>query len=364
MFLFPSKDAAPKDASFAAHRGRSWFVLFAALLPLLLASCYGHRLPGTGQGGNQGGQGNGGQGSGGQGNGPCNEWVFDTTRANGHVMTATLRMATEIHDYLPAANNMLGVRQRRYWAQLDPEKPNGKGVDIVWLHGGGGDVGMACNDKKEVRFFLDQGYRVWVVEYRRGWLASSYDPCLERDPYAATAEDLKRMPQAAQLAMEDTKAALKDIAGKNGGRDLVLYGTSFGGALSLACGPYAEAGFAGENRIRAACAAYGSLPPDMALNNPMPTVLWHGERDPINGPDVGTLYNLGGPHAVSIKGGRAIYAELEGQAPNWLFMQPFGHGYGPIDDADAAKTMLDCVLGSQWPQGSYSVSRKGIDPLN
>jgi pimeloyl-ACP methyl ester carboxylesterase len=276
-------------------------------------------------------------------------------------MTATLRAASEIHDYLPAADNMLGVRQRRYWARLDPEKPNGRGVDLVWLHGGGGDVGMAANDKKEVRFFLDQGFRVWVVEYRRGWLASSYDPCLERDPYAATAEDLQRMPLAAELAFDDTKAALEDIAGKNKGNGLILYGTSFGGALALACGPYAEAGFAAKHRILGACAAYGSVPPSMQPNNTMPTVVWHGEKDPINGPDIGTLYGIGGPHAVATKGGRAVYRELIGRAPSWLIMQPYGHGYGPIEVEQAAQTMLDCVLDNGWTEGSYAVRQNGIE---
>lgn len=291
----------------------------------------------------------------------CDEFSFDTAQANGRVPTRTLLSADALSDYLAPANNLLGVLQRRFWLRLDPAVSNGEGLDVVWLHGGGADVGMATNDQAEVFHFLELGYRVWVVEYRRGWLASSYDPCLERDPFAATAEDWNRMPLAAEMALADAKTAIADIAAQTSNQ-LVLYGTSFGASLAMGCGPYAEAGYPAAHNIVAIAAAYGSVPADAELRNPMPTALWHGMRDAVNGPDIGTLYGHEGPLAVPIKGSVRVYHELNALAPTWLFVHRLGHGYGPVGEISAAERMRRCLQGTGADPGAYLVSVDSILP--
>ena len=292
----------------------------------------------------------------------CDEFNFDTAQANALVPTQTLLAASQLNDYLPAAENLMGVRQRRFWLRLEPALSNGEGLDIVWLHGGGADVGMATNDQAEVFHFLEKGYRVWVVEYRRGWLASSYDPCLVRDPFAASEADWMRMPLAAEMALEDAQSAIADIA-THTDNQLVLYGTSFGASLALGCGPYAETGFPAAQGIVAVSAAYGSVPQDAELHNPMPTALWHGLQDPINGPDIGTLYNHEGPNAVPVKGSGRIYHEIKDLASCWLFVHRAGHGYGPINEQAAAERIRRCLQGSGAEPGAYLVSADSILPF-
>lgn len=294
---------------------------------------------------------------------PCDEFVFDTALANGWVATKTLKSASLIHDYLPPAENLLGVRQRRYWARLDPDQPNEQHVDVVWLHGGGADVGMAANDKPEVFRFLSLGYRVWVVEYRRGWLASSYDPCMVRDANEATEADWLRMPQAADTALADVKAALLDIRSRSGNR-LVLFGTSFGASLALACGPYADAGVPETLGITGVCAAYGSLPYGTPYRNAVPTVLWHGLKDQINGPDVGTLYHVQAQYGVPVKGSRRIYRDQAHYGPTWLFLHRGGHSYGPINAPLAAERMLRCVLEKGPEPGVFLVAEDAVTPFD
>jgi hypothetical protein len=293
----------------------------------------------------------------------CDEYLFDTALANGQVATATIERADGLYDYLPPDTNLLGVRQRRFVIDLRPTVPQPGLPDIVWFHGGGGDAGMAANDLEEVFHFLDLGFRVWAVEYRRGWHGGTYDPCLPRDPFAATAEDLLRMPRAADLARVDARAAVAFIRSRTD-RGLLLYGTSFGAALALGCGPFAESGFTAEQRVVGVAAAYGSVPADAELRNAVPTALWHGLDDRINGPDVGPLYGLEGPLAVIARGSRSIFAGIRDDMPAWLFLHPHGHGYGPdVTETRAADLLLGALLADAPSRGAYGVGPQGIIPL-
>lgn len=294
----------------------------------------------------------------------CDEYLFDTALANARVPTATIMRASALYDYLPADTNLFGVLQRRFVLDLRPLAAQPGLPDIIWLHGGGGDAGMAANEQEEVFHFLDMGFRVWVVEYRRGWHAGTYDPCLPRDPFSATAEDFMRLPLAADLALADAREAVAFVRERSD-RDLVLYGTSFGAALALGLGPFSEEGFVAQNRIMGVAAAYGSVPTDVPLRNDVPTALWHGLNDRINGPDVGTLYGLQTPYAVPSRGSRSIYAGIRDRMPAWLFLHPHGHGYGPdIPETLAADLLLGALLGG-WPAtGSYGVNGEGLQPLD
>ncbi len=107
--------------------------LAAALALLLAAACAKPEPPETGRGALQEGP-----------RGICDEYLFDTALANGHVATATIERATGLYDYLPAETILIGVRQRRYVLDLRPAAAQPGLPDIVWFHGGGGDAGMAA----------------------------------------------------------------------------------------------------------------------------------------------------------------------------------------------------------------------------
>ena len=291
----------------------------------------------------------------------CQQFVFDSLMGNGLLPTPMTARAVARHDYLPPDTNLFGRRQHRFILELHSQVPNGRGVDAVFFHGGGGDVGMAVNDKEEVTRLLSLGYNVWMIEYRRGWHAGSYYPCIPRDPFSATAADLERMPDAANMALGDAQAAMAFIAELTPNQFL-LYGTSFGASLALGCGPYASADFPTRERVRGVAACYGGMLLEAPVRYPMPTFFWYGLNDQINGPDESFLYQIEGPSAIALKGGRTMFSELTDAAPTWLVTHPFGHGYGTAEAIDVVDVAIASLMDTVLPVGSYSMVGGVLEP--
>jgi predicted esterase len=285
----------------------------------------------------------------------CGEYVFDSALAVLADSTDLMRNATAIHAYAAPDTNTLGWTQHRFVLELRTPVSPRQPVSVVYFHGGGGDVGHAGNADEDLKELLRAGYDVWSVEYRRGWHAGSYDPCLPRDPFAATAADLARFDTAAAWALADARAALAFVAGRTSD-SLLLWGSSFGAHLAMALGPYAAPAESAAHRVLGTAAFFGSMPADAPPLSPMPCFLLHGELDPVNGPDTGPLYGIG----ALAKGGRAVYGEIAPLAPSWLLMHPGGHTMGRLSGAQQVDAVERTLLGRRAAPGHYFLDETGI----
>jgi pimeloyl-ACP methyl ester carboxylesterase len=231
-------------------------------------------------------------------------------------------------------------------------------VDIVYFHGGGGDVGHAANSDELVEEFLRNGYDVWAVEYRRGWHKGSYDPCIPRDPFSATPEDFERLDTAAAWALDDARLAMETIAA-NSSDSFIVYGTSFGAFPAMMNGPFLQQRLVDRYRIVGCMALYGCVRPGTPLRSSMPTFLLHGLEDTLNGPDRDPVFDVPPPVGRLMDGSRLIYSRIRDSMPSWLLLHSGGHGPGPITPAAIREVAERAVLEQELPEGRYFLQENG-----
>lgn len=291
--------------------------------------------------------------------GGCSEYVFDSALANLEYTTSTMARARRIIPYAPADTNLFGWTQLRYIILLESPVEINRPVDIIYFHGGGGDVGHAANGDNLVFEFLEQGYDVWCVEYRRGWHEGSYDPCIQRDVFNATAEDFNRLDTAGQWALEDARLAVEQIAA-NSTDSFVVYGTSFGAYLSMMCGPFMHQTKVDRYRIAGCMALYGSVPPESPILSRTPTFLLHGLTDSLNVPDRGPLFNTPPPVGRIMDGSRTVYTRIRPYMSAWLLTHSGGHGTGPITSSGLRGICESALLEGRFPEGRYRLRDDGM----
>jgi|GEM_PF-760674 len=293
--------------------------------------------------------------------GSCNEYLFDSALANLLYLTSAMEAATLLVPYAPPDTNVFGWMQERFVLFYQTTHPNPKPYDVIYLHGGGGDVGHAGNFSDEISGFLRAGYDVWSLEYRRGWHEGSYNPCLPRNPYAATEADFARFDTATVWAAADARLGILYVASQTAD-SLILYGNSFGGHLAIMNGPYGSTAAEVNQRIVAAISVSGSTLPDLPIQNPVPVLFIHGENDSVNSPDFGPLYQSVADYARFAVGGRALYETLSPNMASWLIMHPGGHSKSIAKGKRLATIVERTVLGSQVPPGKCTASASGISP--
>lgn len=288
----------------------------------------------------------------------CGEYVFDSALANLEYVTPLMVRASRILPYAPADTNTFGWTQLRYALLLESPSEIRRPYTIIHFHGGGGDVGHATNVDNTVLEFLENGYDVWSVEYRRGWHAGSYDPCLPRDPFSATAEDFNRFDTAVVWALRDVRTALSRIAAYSTD-SFLLYGTSFGAHLAMMCGPFDDPVRTDRNRVKGVMALYGSVRAGLEPRSRIPTFLLHGERDSLNGPDRAPLFGIDPPVGRYVDGSRAIYSRLRDYMPTWLMMHGAGHGTGGLTASALKGIAEETLINPRVPTGRYRLLPDG-----
>ncbi|MBI1192525.1 MAG: hypothetical protein GC205_05050 [Bacteroidetes bacterium] len=293
--------------------------------------------------------------------GSCHEYLFDSALANLLYLTSAMENATSITSYAPPDTNVFGWMQERFVIHFQTDHPSPKPYDVVYLHGGGGDVGHAGNFSDDVAAFLRSGYDVWCLEYRRGWHEGSYDPCIPRNPYAATEADFNRFDTATVWAAQDAQLGIVYIASQTTD-SLILYGTSFGGHLAVMNGPYGSTAAAVNQRIVAAISVSGSTMPHLTFQHVVPMLFIHGETDSVNTPDFGPLYQSTFGYARYAVGGRALYEALSPNTPSWLIMHPGGHSKSIAKGKRLVNIIERTVLTGQIPPGRFNANSSGITP--
>lgn len=289
---------------------------------------------------------------------PCSTYLFDSALANLEYSTPFLRHAHRIVPYAPADTNLFGWTQMRYVIQLVSPSEVRQPYDIIYLHGGGGDVGHAALGDNLVYELVEKGYNVWCVEYRRGWHEGSYNRCIPRDMFKATEADFQRLDSAAVWALRDVRLAIDQIAA-NTTDSFILYGSSFGAYLALMSGPFDDEVRVRRNRIKGCLALYGCVRPGTPLGNPMPTFMLHGAADSLNGPDRQPIFNIPPPKGRMMEGSRAVYGRIHQHSPTWLMMHDFGHGTGPITSSGLREVMEKAFIKRRIPVGRYRLLPDG-----
>jgi pimeloyl-ACP methyl ester carboxylesterase len=293
--------------------------------------------------------------------GSCNDYLFDSALANLLYLTSAMEAAALLVPYAAPDTNVFGWMQERFALFYQTPHPNPKPYDVIYLHGGGGDVGHAGNFSDEISGFLRAGYDVWSLEYRRGWHEGSYDPCLPRNPYAATEADFARFDTATVWAAADVRLGILFVASQTTD-SLILYGNSFGGHLAIMNGPLGSTPAEVNQRIVAAISVSGSTLPDLPVQNPVPVLFIHGENDSVNSPDFGPLYQSVAAYARFAVGGRALHETLSPYMASWLIMHPGGHSKSIAKGKRLASIVERTVLEAQVPPGKYTASASGISP--
>lgn len=277
-------------------------------------------------------------------------------------------------DYASPDYNALGHLQRRHVDFYYPNPSNygnrPKGI-IIKIHGGGGDVGFASNagDIPETRYWLDRGFVVADMEYRRGWTnvnfcASDQAP---RDVYNATTQEYARQDTAARLSFHDgvmaTEFVFLHCANKYGVElDMAMYGTSFGGAMTayLTCVNQAMQGARGEPlaswlrkvKMRGALIRYGAVAQEDDVACLVPVMLVGGVGDYIVPFDGGPSYhNLSGKPILGVG---ALYDALAPGAPPARLIGTCnkGHSDGAIEVSELFGSWLT-LMRNYW-SGSES----------
>ncbi len=289
----------------------------------------------------------------------CQEYLFDSALANLLYLTDVMLQAESIEIYAAPDTNTFGWTQERYVVFYRSTHASPKPIDVVYLHGGGADVGHAGNHAAEISAFVKMGYDVWSLEYRRGWHAGSYDSCLPRNPYASTEADFDRFDTAVVWAAQDCALGLSFIASLTTD-SLLLYGTSFGGHLALMNGPFAPATAVANNRILGSVCVSGSVSQELTHNATVPFLCIHGDADSTNVADYGPLFMAPGAYARYAKGGRAVYQELSPYMPAWLIMHGGGHGKLPGEGSKIVKLIERSVIKRLITPGAYRATSSGF----